>query len=67
MVKIYKYQFLNKTMGNSIISGTAMAVLIGVIAILSAIFVPSIDLGSRLILGFFGALMIWLGLHFSKG
>ncbi|MFH8119680.1 MAG: hypothetical protein QXS37_02655 [Candidatus Aenigmatarchaeota archaeon] len=55
-------------MNNSrIISGTAMAVLLGFGAILSAIFVPSIDLGSRIILGFLGIVMIWLGIYFSRG
>lgn len=52
---------------NRIISGTAMAVLIGFGSLLSAIFVPNLDLGSRLILGVLGAMMIWLGLRFSRG
>lgn len=52
---------------NRIISGTAMAVLIGFGSLFSAIFVPKLDFGSRLILGFLGAMMIWLGLRFSRG
>jgi hypothetical protein len=52
---------------NRIISGTAMAVLIGFGALASAIFVPNIDLGSRIILGFLGVIMIWLGIRFSRG
>lgn len=52
---------------DKIISGTAMAVLIGFGALVSAVFVPQIDLGSRIILGFLGAFMIWLGLRFSRG
>ena len=52
---------------NNLISGTAMAVIIGFGSIVSAIFVPNIDLGSRIILGFLGIIMIWLGIRFSKG
>ena len=52
---------------NSILSGTAMAVLLGFSAILSSIFVPPIDLGSRVILFFLGIIMLWLGLYLSKG
>jgi spore maturation protein SpmA len=52
---------------SKVISGTAMAVLLGFGAILSAIFIPSIDLGSRIVLGFLGIIMIWLGIYFSRG
>jgi len=52
---------------NNIISGTAMAVLIGFGAILSSVFVPNIDLGSRIVIFLLGIIMIWLGLRFSKG
>jgi hypothetical protein len=52
---------------NKIISGTAMAVILGFGSILSAFFVPKIDIGSRLILFFLGCIFVWLGLRFSKG
>lgn len=58
---------MRKMSENRIISGTAMAVLIGFGALASAIFIPNIDLGSRIILGFLGVIMIWLGIIFSRG
>lgn len=56
-----------KSISDNIISGTAMAVLIGFGSIASAIFAPYIDLGSRIVLFFMGVFMVWLGLNFSRG
>lgn len=50
-----------------IISGSAMAVLLGFGSVASSIFIPEAGLGSRIILFFVGGLMIWLGLNFSRG
>lgn len=52
---------------SALLSGTAMAVLIGSGSILAAIFAPNIDLGSRLILFFLGLFFFWAGIRFSKG
>ncbi len=52
---------------SKIISGSAMAVLLGFGFVGTSIFVPDIGLGSRIILFFLGALLILLGLNFSRG
>jgi hypothetical protein len=52
---------------NKIISGTAMAVFLGFISILSALFSQNIDIGSRILLFFIGIVLILLGLRFSRG
>jgi len=52
---------------NALLSGTAMAVLIGAGAIIAAFLAPDINLGSRLILFFLGLFFSWAGLKFSKG
>lgn len=52
--------------GKAPISGTAMAVLLGAASILSAIFVPGINVGDKLILFFFGLLFFLAGLMFSS-
>lgn len=44
-----------------------MAVLLGATALLSAVFLPAVDFGSRVVLGFFGAAMVVGGMGFSKG
>jgi len=50
-----------------IISGTAMAVLLGFSAELIAIFSGNLDFNTRVTLGFLGVLMIAAGILFSKG
>ncbi len=52
---------------SKIISGSAMAVLLGFGSVGSSIFIPEMGLGSRIILFLVGGLMIWLGLYFSRG
>lgn len=52
---------------NALLSGTAMAVLIGGGSILAAIFLPDINMGSRIILFFLGLFFFWAGLRFSQG
>lgn len=52
---------------NKIISSTAMAVFLGFISILSALFAQNIDIGSRILLFFIGIVLILLGLRFSRG
>ncbi len=52
---------------NKIISGTAMAVLLGFGSIISAILIPNIDLGSRIILFLIGSIFTGLGIYFSRG
>jgi hypothetical protein len=52
---------------NKIISGTAMAVFLGFISILSALFAQNIDIGSRILLFFIGIVLILLRLRFSRG
>jgi len=49
-----------------LVSGTAMAVLIGAAAILSSLLVPGIALGDRVILLFLGLLFALAGLLFSQ-
>jgi len=52
---------------NKILSGTAMAVLLGFGSIVASIFVPNLNLGDRIILFVLGCLFAWLGICFSKG
>lgn len=53
---------------NSIISGSAMAVLCGVACIFYSIFGGnSVDIGGKIILFLFGVGLIFVGLLFSKG
>lgn len=52
---------------NKIISETAMAVLLGFGSIISAILIPNIDLGSRIILFLIGSIFTGLGIYFSRG
>ncbi|MDX5989633.1 MULTISPECIES: hypothetical protein [Haloferax] len=51
---------------NALLSGTAMAVLIGAGSVVSAFLFPDIDLGSRIILFFLGLFFFWAGLRFSR-
>ncbi len=51
---------------NTLLSGTAMAVLIGAGSIAVSFFTPDVDFGSRLILFFLGLFFVWAGLRFSK-
>ncbi len=51
---------------NALISGTAMAVLIGSGSVLAAIF-ANIGFGDRLVLFFLGLFFFWAGLRFSNG
>jgi len=50
-----------------IISGTAMAVLLGFSAVLIAIFSDNLDFNTRVTLGLLGVLIIAAGILFSKG
>ena len=52
---------------NKIISGTAMAVLLGSAFIFASIFVPNIELRYRIFLFIFGCVLVLLGIRFSKG
>ena len=51
----------------TVISGSAMAVLLGFSAVLTSLFLPTISLGDRTILFFIGLFMILAGLKSSKG
>lgn len=50
-----------------IISGTAMAVLLGFLAVLAAVFPSSLDFNTKITLGVMGVFMIAAGILFSKG
>jgi len=52
---------------SKILSGTAMAVLLGFGSIIASIFVPNLTFGDRIILFFIGCLFTWLGIWFSRG
>ena len=55
---------------NALLSGTAMAVLVGAASIMSSLLIPSkilsVGLGNRIIIFLVGGLFLGLGLLFSK-
>jgi hypothetical protein len=52
---------------NKIISGTAMAVLLGFGSIVVSMLVPNLGLGDKIILFVLGCSFTWLGMWFSRG
>jgi|GEM_PF-1530943 len=53
--------------GNPVISGSAMAVLLGVECLIGAIYVPGLDWSSSILFGLVGIGLIFFGLSFSRG
>ncbi|GEM_PF-2301250 len=56
-----------KKMSNNILSGTAMAVLLGFVAIVISIFVSNLNFSERIIVFILGLLFAWLGILFERG
>jgi hypothetical protein len=55
-------------MGNTaLLSGTAIAVLAGVVLVVGPWFQPSLDIVQKLSLTALGGLLIFGGMYFSKG
>jgi Na+(H+)/acetate symporter ActP len=52
---------------NGIISGTAMAVLVGFGSVIAALFTNNLSIGVRLVLLLLGVFFVWAGLRFSNG
>jgi len=53
--------------GNPVISGSAMAVLLGMGCFIGAIYMPGLDWSSRILFGPVGIGLTFFGLRFSRG